>query len=92
MSGITIPRRISTPLLSLLNYRRNYGVCIVKRGCPAQCRHARESHTPAEKSTLVINAFPRRRRATNPPFYRSYYPLRARAQVAHFTVIRNLRR
>jgi len=49
MSGITIPRRISTPLLSLLNYRRNYGVCIVKRGCPAQCRHARESRTDREK-------------------------------------------
>lgn len=59
MSGITIPGRIPTPLLSLLNYRRNYGVCIVKRGRPAQCRHARE------KSMLVINVFSLRRRATN---------------------------
>lgn len=45
MSGITIPGRIPTPLLSHLNYRRNYGVCIVKRGRPAQCLHARESYT-----------------------------------------------
>lgn len=48
MSGITIPGRIPTPLLSLLNYRRNYGVCIVKRGRLAQCRRRRRRRPERE--------------------------------------------
>lgn len=77
MSGITIPGRIPTPLLSHLNYRRNYGVCIVKRGRPAQCRHAREPYTERKvcaRDQRISSVVDARR---NPPFYRPFMLSRA---------------
>lgn len=85
MSGITIPERIPTPLLSHLNYRRNYGVCIVKRGRPAQCRHAREPYTErkvcARDQRISSFAVDARR---NLPFHRSCYLAR---RIFHFTSV-----